>query len=641
MQQRYTLRFESGERAGESIPITEGGFVVGRKPGSSLQILDSSVSGRHAEIVVSAAGCVVKDLGSTNGTRIGTQRVLEESLAHGDEVLFGNIRLTFLDAEFDAGAPAAAPAQEVGEAVGGISSDRLKASKKRSFAGLLVIVVLLAGLVGAWFLTQKGGDEVREVRPVVAVAGDLLKDFSFEAERQGWSAHEAGESEFLPSSRAAYSGETGMRASLEGTEWALARSETVRVQAGRKLTLRGALRSEDAAEARVGVQFLKAGTVDEFGDETPPVPGFYVWSADRAGVSGFEEVTLEVDVAAGYDLARACLFAAGDGVVDADDVSLVQSSGSVPPAAKIGEFEFHSFGEEGQVVQLHKVDRLLISDLEFRAANQGTITGRGSAITPVAQGDSIAMNVAPGAERLSFKIEPDAREYGVATLGASGYQLHSADFERSDVESILVAVNKDLARLRFAGPKRVSARLGGGVMRVTVEDPGAVTLQLDFQEERVQAGNLAYEAKKAESEGRLGACLASWQQLLDEFPYESTLVQEADEVRGRLIRQGLGELQDVGEELRRARFFRLVEMFTEARTAAGEIAERYSGSEVESAARELVASITDEVSDLERDLESSERGRLEGIHRVLVARQATGLASEVEDYLKKNFRGER
>ena len=96
MEPRPALRFETGDRRGETIPIPSGGLTVGRKPGHSLQILDASVSGRHAEVVLDADGALVRDLGSTNGTRVRDERVTEARLSDGDVVVFGSVRMRFL-----------------------------------------------------------------------------------------------------------------------------------------------------------------------------------------------------------------------------------------------------------------------------------------------------------------------------------------------------------------------------------------------------------------------------------------------------------------------------------------------------------------------------------------------------------------
>ena len=91
MDARFSLRFESGERRGETIQVTDGGFTIGRRPGNSLQVLDNSISGRHAEFLIDEQGVTVKDLGSTNGTRVGDTRVLEQRITHGDHVTLGNV----------------------------------------------------------------------------------------------------------------------------------------------------------------------------------------------------------------------------------------------------------------------------------------------------------------------------------------------------------------------------------------------------------------------------------------------------------------------------------------------------------------------------------------------------------------------
>ena len=89
MSNRYSLRFETGERRGEQIPLTGSKFTIGRRPGNSLQVLETSVSGKHAELLVSDEQILLRDLGSTNGTRVGGEKVLESRLKHGAEV-YGN-----------------------------------------------------------------------------------------------------------------------------------------------------------------------------------------------------------------------------------------------------------------------------------------------------------------------------------------------------------------------------------------------------------------------------------------------------------------------------------------------------------------------------------------------------------------------
>jgi pSer/pThr/pTyr-binding forkhead associated (FHA) protein len=57
---------------------------------------DSNVSRRHAEFVCAAGEVVVRDLGSTNGTRVNGVVVSgEQILRHGDVIGLGSVTLTF------------------------------------------------------------------------------------------------------------------------------------------------------------------------------------------------------------------------------------------------------------------------------------------------------------------------------------------------------------------------------------------------------------------------------------------------------------------------------------------------------------------------------------------------------------------
>lgn len=69
--------------------------TVGRLPDCEITLSDTNVSRRHAEIRPHGDGFVVVDLGSTNGTKVNGVRVTERTLRDGDELTFGNTRLSF------------------------------------------------------------------------------------------------------------------------------------------------------------------------------------------------------------------------------------------------------------------------------------------------------------------------------------------------------------------------------------------------------------------------------------------------------------------------------------------------------------------------------------------------------------------
>jgi pSer/pThr/pTyr-binding forkhead associated (FHA) protein/outer membrane protein assembly factor BamB len=67
-------------------------LTVGRDPECDLQLDDLDVSRRHAEFSVTAQGVLLKDLGSTNGTRVNGEKITERMLQNGDEISLGAVK---------------------------------------------------------------------------------------------------------------------------------------------------------------------------------------------------------------------------------------------------------------------------------------------------------------------------------------------------------------------------------------------------------------------------------------------------------------------------------------------------------------------------------------------------------------------
>jgi DNA-binding winged helix-turn-helix (wHTH) protein len=83
-------------RNGRLYPLAEGENVLGRE-GDAVTWFDStSVSRRHARIVVSEGKALLEDLASKNGTFLGDLRVSAPvSLEDGMEIRLGTLRVTF------------------------------------------------------------------------------------------------------------------------------------------------------------------------------------------------------------------------------------------------------------------------------------------------------------------------------------------------------------------------------------------------------------------------------------------------------------------------------------------------------------------------------------------------------------------
>jgi DNA-binding NtrC family response regulator len=78
----------------EMVPLTPGlSLVVGRKPPCDICIGDTRLSREHARFNLSEDGqsVTVEDLGSTNGTWLGNQRVKSVQLTFGQEVRLGGV----------------------------------------------------------------------------------------------------------------------------------------------------------------------------------------------------------------------------------------------------------------------------------------------------------------------------------------------------------------------------------------------------------------------------------------------------------------------------------------------------------------------------------------------------------------------
>lgn len=645
MDSRFSLRFESGDRAGEVVPVDGQGFTIGRRPGQSLQLLDNSVSGKHAEITVDAQGAHLCDLGSTNGTRVGGERVTETRLVNGARIHFGNVELVFLDAVaggFHPGAagagsaPAAASpsgtiATESGEAVLRVSPEILARSRKRSVAGLALLLVLVGGAAGAWFYFG-GASEASGAgpRPATPAADNLLGgDYSFEAETDGWEAAEGAPAAFLRGAEGRVSGGLGLEVELAGGDFALHRSREIRAEPGRILTARAKLKVEGAANGQVGID----------------VAGAIAWSTPLAGTrpggSGFETVEVTTLVPPGRETVRVLLLASADGAgtVAADDAELVignPEGESASGARKIAvrDYELVLLGDPARGAVLTRFGKTLLSLVAFAEGSSIPDTAAAVPMTVRPAETRLVLASTAGSAAACIRAEPGLVRAGLATIGEDGYSTHGLDFERSGVTSLLFGKGAELVRVVFAAPVAVQGVAEDASSRVTARGEIAeIVLQLDFTEDRKQAGDLAHAARNAEKKGDLGGCLARWAELLNGFPFDAELVQEAEAKRAALVQQGLSELQAVRSEIERAEFFKLVDLYRQCRNRALAVGTRFAGSEVEVEASRVVEEANQHLAGFEAELSRVEQQRLRAILAGLEARKAAGLAAKVREHV--------
>ncbi len=94
---KLTVLFE--KLRGQTFELDKDTLSIGRKDEMDITLKDGSVSGHHADIFRTEQDGEVKyllrDNGSTNGTKVNNQPVTEHVLCNSDLITFGNVEVLF------------------------------------------------------------------------------------------------------------------------------------------------------------------------------------------------------------------------------------------------------------------------------------------------------------------------------------------------------------------------------------------------------------------------------------------------------------------------------------------------------------------------------------------------------------------
>lgn len=81
---------------GRRVPLAVGAHVIGRDRDVEIRVDQSTVSRRHARLVVTTEGTVLEAFASKNGTFVGRERVSAPvQLTDGDAIRVGSVQMTF------------------------------------------------------------------------------------------------------------------------------------------------------------------------------------------------------------------------------------------------------------------------------------------------------------------------------------------------------------------------------------------------------------------------------------------------------------------------------------------------------------------------------------------------------------------
>jgi hypothetical protein len=89
------LHILSGQLEGKVFDLLDERVSIGRALDNTIRMEDGTVSHHHAMFVLEGDSYKLRDLNSTNSTRVNTMRVTETRLTNGDQVRIGSVEMRF------------------------------------------------------------------------------------------------------------------------------------------------------------------------------------------------------------------------------------------------------------------------------------------------------------------------------------------------------------------------------------------------------------------------------------------------------------------------------------------------------------------------------------------------------------------
>jgi hypothetical protein len=89
------LHILSGVLEGKTFDLIEERITLGRGLDNMIRLEDGTTSHHHALLIADGVDYVLRDLNSTNGTRVNGLRIVETKVHNGDNVRLGSVEMRF------------------------------------------------------------------------------------------------------------------------------------------------------------------------------------------------------------------------------------------------------------------------------------------------------------------------------------------------------------------------------------------------------------------------------------------------------------------------------------------------------------------------------------------------------------------
>ncbi len=578
LEEKHFLVLGFEGRRGEVLQLPVGRLTVGRNARHALIIKRASVSGDHAEVVREGSRVVVRDLGSSNGTFVDGARVVEQELAHGAELRFGDslviygkgdpqdVVLPVAEPEPAALAAAAAPPGGGEDAWNGDAAFELKAAApagEKVWTLISVLAVLGVAGAGVWFFifTEHAGGDAGG--PVVRRGANLLSEaaWSFESGMDDdpplWErvnpldpaeieSTSAGKTHQLSVARSAAVGTSlvGCRELLPvtgGTAWHM----VARVAGEGRVALGARFSAEPKAE--------KQALAGAFADE---------WIVADAG-SGLIEGDLVVPEGAATAQVVVGLIGAGEALFD--DVQVITGAEAKAPL-KADEFSARQSSTGG--IRITRLGARIVDGMSLRPAAAPATTGSGVGVTLEAAAAGFTARFAgdAAAGALEFRIQtPQGETALILQDGEKGRRVAEA-VASTPATAVVLGQGGNRVRLRFLDADGNAQRLvctwhpGANAPGLFTARVTASALRVDaevrFDAERAAATALRNEAREAARAGLSGRAVERALTILERFPFDEDVVRECTQLVAEHSETGRKVLETLTGEVDDLLFFR-------------------------------------------------------------------------------------